>query len=86
MRSPVWRRLPIDHLFDQGYISFTLWDSLAGDFRWSDVSEKLSITNGSASDEEFDERLFTERHEMFAKRAVVGDGVPSRLRQTSYLT
>jgi hypothetical protein len=30
-----------------------LWDSEPGDFRWNDVSERLTITNASASDEEF---------------------------------
>jgi hypothetical protein len=30
-----------------------LWDSEPGDFRWNDASERLAITNGSVSDEEF---------------------------------
>jgi len=30
-----------------------LWDSEPGDFRWSDASEKLTIRNDSAKDEEF---------------------------------
>jgi hypothetical protein len=30
-----------------------LWDSEPGDFRWNDASERLTITNGSTSDEEF---------------------------------
>jgi hypothetical protein len=33
--------------------SARLWDSEPGDFRWSDASEKLTITNGSTSDVEF---------------------------------
>lgn len=30
-----------------------LWDSEPGDFRWNEVSERLTITNNSARDEEF---------------------------------
>jgi hypothetical protein len=30
-----------------------LWDSEPGDFHWSDAPERLTITNGSASDVEF---------------------------------
>lgn len=30
-----------------------LWDSEPGDFRWSDATERLTITNGSPSDIEF---------------------------------